>query len=496
MTVSAPVPDGNRIHQLGAKVRRVFSMLAENEPYAVLLESAGGPEALTRWSLMGLRPRRVVRLEGEVLTVDGLPEVMSSQGELFERLRSLFQEARYWPDSGLPFTGGWMGYFGYEFSRWCEPALWNIPDMSPEEVRFPDLLLCEFEDWLVADLESGQLHVLSEDPERASIYLNHWAEEPNEAAHAPQLTQSLGVSGDALSGFTPSISPEDFEAAVDRIKDRIAQGELYQANLSFRLRKPMRLQPYRLYDALSRRNPSPFSGIFQWPDGMILCNSPERLVQVDALGQVQSRPIAGTRGRGKSEAEDLRIGETLLSDEKERAEHLMLVDLQRNDLGRVCRPGTVAVDELLVLERYSHVTHLVSNVTGALREDKDGFDVLQALFPGGTITGCPKIRCIQTLHQEEPVPRGPYTGSLGYFDRGSGALDLNILIRSVFLSRPTVCEIATKNASFVYNTAIHVGAGIVADSVGAYEYRECLRKAAAILGELKRHESNQKLVRV
>jgi para-aminobenzoate synthetase component 1 len=199
-------------------------------------------------------------------------------------------------------------------------------------------------------------------------------------------------------------------------------------------------------------------------------------VQVDSSGLVQTRPIAGTRGRGSTEEEDLEIGRTLLENRKELAEHLMLVDLARNDVGRVSDAGTVQVDDLLVLERYSHVTHLVSNVQGLLKATASPWNVIASLFPGGTITGCPKLRCIGILDAVEPVPRGFYTGSFGYVDAKTGALDLNILIRSVFL-QPTELPL-------VYNTAVHVGAGIVHDAVGAHEYRECLRKATAILDEL------------
>jgi para-aminobenzoate synthetase component 1 len=285
-----------------------------------------------------------------------------------------------------------------------------------------------------------------------------------------------------------SFTQAAFESAVARLKTDIQQGEIYQANVSMRLQKRLALDPYELFFRLCRKNPSPFSALFKWPGGVIVSNSPERLVQLDEAGRAQTRPIAGTRGRGKTPEEDAQIGDTLLSNEKERAEHLMLVDLARNDLGRVCEPGTVQVDDLLVLERYSHVTHLVSNVAGQLKPEASGWDLIRALFPGGTITGCPKIRCVEILRAVEPVSRGFYTGSLGYLDAASQALDLNILIRSVFL-RPM--PDASHGGPLVYNTAVHVGAGIVHDAVGAHEYRECLRKATAILQELHGLEHQQ-----
>jgi para-aminobenzoate synthetase component 1 len=286
-----------------------------------------------------------------------------------------------------------------------------------------------------------------------------------------------------LQTFEASMAQPQFEQTVARLKTDIFNGEIYQANLSIRLQKTLQVDPYALFERLCGKNPSPFSGFFKWPGGIVVCNSPERLVSLNESGRADTRPIAGTRGRGKTPADDLRIGQTLLANEKERAEHLMLVDLARNDLGRVCQPGSVRVDDLLTLERYSHVTHLVSNVTGQLRADCTGWDLIKSLFPGGTITGCPKIRCVEILNAVEPVPRGFYTGSLGFLDAISPALDLNILIRSLFL-KPTT-------EPLVYNTAVQIGGGIVHDSVGAHEARECLRKATASLNELYAEEFGQ-----
>jgi para-aminobenzoate synthetase component 1 len=476
----------------------MFRQLAAGSPYATLL--GGSPEVgpLNQYALLGLHPKHVYTVCGETLTVDGAASLIQSGDALFETLRKSFEQASSWSHTELPFHGGWMGYVGYGFSRWCEPALAKRPPKAlsvSDTEPFPDLLMCEFEDWLMVSLNAGTLEILTQSAKRAHDYQEAWrhcckaaqeglAEMTAEALPSPETTR-----------FTPSLEKDAFVAAVEKIQAHIRQGDVYQANLSFRLQAEMRLDSGEVFDALCRRNPSPFCGVFQWPGGQILSNSPERLVQVDAAGRVQTRPIAGTRGRGATPEEDQEIGARLLRDEKERAEHLMLVDLQRNDLGRVCRAGTVAVDELLALERYSHVTHLVSNVCGELSPGKDAFDVLKALFPGGTITGCPKIRCMQILEGLEPVPRGGYTGSLGYLDRQTGAMDFNILIRTLFLS-PVSAEASPPaggcptGSPFVYNTAIHVGAGIVADSVGDHEHRECLRKAAAILGVLQAHESN------
>ncbi len=466
-------------------IRRFFRSFAEDTTCAILLEgmpmlggTVGENPRVNRWSIMGFRPRQRIRLEGGTLWVNDRPEPVSSRDQLFERLRRLQAACRV-DEAGppdLPFRGGLMGFFGYEFVRWCEPAL--ASHFPRPDACWPEAVLCEFSDVVIADRARNAIHVLSDDPFRRRVYETGWQELAGEVALMPPTFTE--ASADYAQGFAPSLTPAQFEAAVETLRRAIAEGALYQGNLSLQLKKRLKIDPYALFDGFSRRNPSPFSALFQWPGGMILSNSPERLVSVDGAGQVESRPIAGTRGRGKTPDEDAAVGQTLLENEKERAEHLMLVDLERNDLGRVCVPGSVEVNELLTIERYSHVTHLVSNVTGRLAGGRDAWDVLQAVFPGGTITGCPKIRCMELLNGLEPVSRGAYTGSLGYLDAASGRMDLNILIRSLFLKET--------GTPFVYNGAIHVGAGIVADSVGAWEYRECQRKAAAILGVLQAYE--------
>lgn len=425
--------------------------------------------------------------------------------------------------SALPMYGGLAGALGYGFYRWCDEGWQNHPQQaglapqeglpskeedkkgegreSPEsaatceESPFPDLLFVECEDWLLIPADLSRLTVLSEHPERRAFYEYCWAQAMQAPSGLMQNSASILSAEEQavyLEQFQPSLDPAAFETAVLSIKEAIQRGELYQANLSLRLEKEVTLNPLALFAQLCKQNPSPFSAFFRWSGGLIVSNSPERLVQVDDAGRASTRPIAGTRGRGQNPEEEAAIARTLLENEKELAEHRMLVDLARNDLGRVCQTGSVQVDELLVLERYSHVTHLVSNVTGVLSEQSTPWEVLRSLFPGGTITGCPKVRCVDTLSRIEPVPRGFYTGSLGYLDARSSAMDWNILIRSVFLqerdlqqsqylSEPSVSSLC---GAFPYNAHIHVGAGIVYDAVGKHEYRECLRKASASLNAL------------
>jgi len=280
------------------------------------------------------------------------------------------------------------------------------------------------------------------------------------------MLQISSMHAVALSDRPRSLTTrEEYLGMVQRCKDYIAAGDIFQANLSHRFSIPIgQTPPLCLYKALRRINPSPFSAYLDFGSFQIVSSSPERLVKLEGR-EVQTRPIAGTRPRGRSPLEDRQFAEELILNEKERAEHLMLVDLERNDLGRVCEYGTVRVDELMTIEFYSHVMHIVSNIRGRMRPDRDCFDLLKAVFPGGTITGVPKVRCLEIIEELEPVKRGAAYGSIGYINF-AGDMDLNILIRTMIVKN--------KEAYF------HVGAGIVADSQLEKEYEETLHKAQAL----------------
>jgi anthranilate/para-aminobenzoate synthase component I len=282
----------------------------------------------------------------------------------------------------------------------------------------------------------------------------------------------------AQPGFVPSQSREAYTARVRRCQEFIAAGDIYQANLSHRFTLALDtgwsasdLDRYAtdLYARLRRVNPSPFAGLVRFPELTLISNSPERLVRLTG-SQVDTRPIAGTRPRGKGRPQDLTLRAELLASPKERAEHVMLVDLERNDLGKVCRYGSVRVEEFMTIEQYSHVSHLVSEVIGTLQAGASPFDLVRAVFPGGTITGVPKLRCMEIIEELEPVRRGLYTGALGYFS-WSGDLDLNILIRTLILAK--------------HRGYLQVGAGIVADSDPDREYDETLAKAGAFMNILE-----------
>jgi anthranilate/para-aminobenzoate synthase component I len=318
------------------------------------------------------------------------------------------------------------GFIAYDCCRFIE----KLPDRTKKDIETPDFF------FLV--------------PEHVSIH------------PAPPLPLGEGDKGG--EGILPpsNLSPEQFMTMVDKAKDYIAAGDIYQANLSQRLECEFMGDPFELYQRLRQINPSPFASYLDLGDLKIVSSSPERLVKLEN-GIANTRPIAGTRPIWAKE-------EDLILNQKERAEHIMLVDLERNDLGRVCEYNSVEVDEKMVIERYSHVMHIVSNVRGKLRKDRNWFDLLRAMFPGGTITGCPKVRSMEIIEELEPVKRGLYTGSIGYIDSKNQSMDMNIVIRTIILK-----------GSKAY---IQVGAGIVADSIPEREYQETLHKAQAMLEAL------------
>ena len=302
--------------------------------------------------------------------------------------------------------------------------------------------------YLVAEQDGAQIQQMQADIETLLA-------QPLPAPSAPQVTQ--------LQADTP----ERFTEGVQRIIDYLRAGDVFQVNLSRAWRAQLASSNgyQEIYDSLRRNNPAPFAGLMCWEEAVVVSSSPERLAQIDGQ-QVQTRPIAGTRPRGADDAEDLKRKTRLIENLKERAEHVMLIDLERNDLGRVCEPGSVEVSELMTVESYAHVHHIVSNVRGRLRENAGPGSVLRAVFPGGTITGCPKVRAMQVIAELEGVGRGPYTGSMGYLNR-DGRMDTNILIRSLAVADGQV--------------TLRAGAGIVADSQPEFELREAAAKARGLL---------------
>lgn len=439
-------------------------------PYSYLLESVHGGEKWGRYSIIGLPARTVLTVRGRHYRITAGGQV-TDEGEAQDPLALVeaFHARHRVPDvPGLPrFTGGLVGYFGYDTVRYIEPRLGPAPGDDPLDC--PDILLMVSEEVLVFDNLSGKLHiVVHADPAqpgaleaaeaRLDVLVSRLATAPARVPGGPP--PRAVTEQDFVSGFTR----EGFEAAVERIKQYIVDGDCMQVVLSQRLSIPVQAPPINLYRALRCLNPSPYLFFLDLDDFQIVGSSPEILVRVED-DTVTVRPIAGTRRRGRSEEEDRTLEQELLSDPKELAEHLMLIDLGRNDAGRVSQVGSVRVTEQMVVERYSHVMHIVSNVTGRVLPGRSAIDVLRATFPAGTVSGAPKIRAMEIIDELEPVKRGIYAGAVGYL-AWNGNLDTAIAIRTAVIKDGQL--------------HIQAGAGIVADSRPALEWKETMNKGRAI----------------
>ena len=437
--------------------------LPPDEP-VVWLDSARHHPVTGRWSLVGCEPWMTCSVRGNRIELCTSAATHVYRAHPLDALRQVLRRYRI-PPTAEPHARAMalMGFLGYELNGWIErlpepqSAGGTVPDMLWFGMRLVVLLdHVEERGWLVSLADPHAPEPLAR---RDALEALHRARErlTNGSPHRPVIPCVSSV-------LAPTTSRETFEAMVAQVLEYIRAGEIFQANVSQRFTASWRGEPRVLYEALRRINPSPFACFLSSGDLAVVSCSPERLVRVQE-GRVETRPIAGTRPRGTNPEEDAINSLELLLSEKERAEHIMLVDLERNDLGRVCEAGSVSVDELMVLEGYSHVLHIVSNISGTVRRGVDAIDIIRAAFPGGTITGCPKVRCMEILREVEPVRRGVYTGSVGYlgFD---GTIDLNIAIRTMVIQGSQL--------------SFHVGAGIVADSVPDREYRETLDKSRAL----------------
>jgi len=426
----------------------VWESLYADEPITVLLESpAKSSSKLARYSIAAGKPRQI--------WTPAIGEILPCLEQLQSRMRTAQNSNLDLPDQ-LPFTGGYLGWLGYDLAWEIE----RLPYTKPDTLPFPVAFWYEPSSFAVVDhhtqnvwLAASDRHELTELSDRLSNGLSR-----SSFSKLPNYSQSVQA---------PTYSPEQqgYEAMVETAKQHIYAGDIFQANLSMRFGYPWSADGWELYRHLQHINPSPFASYWRTTWGEVISVSPERLVSLRDR-HAETRPIAGTRPRGKNEQHDQQLERELLACIKEQAEHIMLVDLERNDLGRVCEWSSVKVDELLVIERYSHVMHLVSNVVGTLRSDRTLVDLIRATFPGGTITGCPKVRCMEIVERLEPQRRNLFYGSCGYIDK-RGNMDLNILIRTLL-----------KTNDHIWG---QVGAGIVADSIGDREWRESLQKAQAQL---------------
>ena len=445
-----------------------YLKLAEG-PYSYLFESVQGGEKWGRYSIIGLPCRTVVKVTGNQITVERNGAVIESHesADPLAWLAGFQNRFRVATHGGLPrFTGGLVGYFGYDSIRYIEPRLGPCP--SPDQLGTPDILLMVSDEVVVFDNLSGRMYIiLNLDPgagdtlESGRARLREFVRRMQGGAPRwrPAAVQRV-AEDDFVSGFTQ----EGFESAVLRIKGYILEGDCMQVVLSQRLSIPFEAPPLDLYRALRGLNPSPYMYFMDLGGFHIVGSSPEILTRLED-GQVTVRPIAGTRRRGRTETEDKALEAELLADPKELAEHLMLIDLGRNDTGRVARTGTVRVTDRMIVERYSHVMHIVSNVVGELKEGLSAIDVLRATFPAGTVSGAPKIRAMEIIDELEPVKRGIYSGAVGYLG-WNGNMDTAIAIRTAVIKDGTL--------------HIQAGAGIVADSVPRMEWEETMNKGRAI----------------
>jgi para-aminobenzoate synthetase component I len=447
----------------GTTGAQVWEALFADLPITVLLESpAKTISKLSRYSIAAGSPRQ--------MWLPPIGEILPCLRELQVRLMSSSSTDKAseidlgWQD--LPFTGGYLGWLGYDLAWEIEKLPYLKSDVLPFPIAFwyePEcfVVIDHLENiaWLAAS-DRVQLQNLSD---RLSRELDRESKDMQQNREQDRYLDRVNLNKDLT--FTPDV--DFYTNIVRQAQKHIHAGDIFQANLSLRFGALCLSDGWEIYKHLQQINPSPFASYWRTPWGEVISASPERLVQLKG-DRVETRPIAGTRSRGKDTHSDQLQEEELLACDKERAEHIMLVDLERNDLGRVCTWGSVQVDELLIVERYSHVMHIVSNVIGKLRSDRDAIDLIKAVFPGGTITGCPKVRCMEIIAALEPHRRSLFYGSCGYMDRHG--MDLNILIRTLL-----------KCGDRIWG---QVGAGIVADSQPEKEWQESLHKAQAQLAAL------------
>jgi para-aminobenzoate synthetase component 1 len=447
----APAPDPVRCcEQLGGL------------PYRMFLDSAQRASPLGRYSFVAADPAAVVSRRGE------------DAGDALDEIRRLLTPRAGQPIPGLPpFQTGALGYIAYEWGRTLE----RISAPRYDDLGLPDVVFGIY-DWVIAwDHEASRAWVIARDEVNKRRALDLVGDPERVANQAPPMEvrefrehpPSFPVDADWIDprfGLRSSYTHAGYLDAVNRVREYIYAGDIFQANLSQRFEAPLVESPWNLYRRLRTRNPAPFAAFIELPDCVILSASPERFMRVDAIGRVETRPIKGTRPRGVSPEHDAALGRALTESAKDRAENLMIVDLIRNDLSRVCAPGSVRVRELFALEHFATVHHLVSTVVGTLLPGHDSLDLLRASFPGGSITGAPKIRAMEIIAELEPSVRGVYCGAIGYLSV-TGELDTNIAIRT-----------ALGKDGRIY---LNAGGGIVADSDAEQEYQETFHKARGII---------------
>ena len=456
-----------------------FLRIAKDAEHAFLLESVEGGEKLARYSFLGKDPCMVIRSNGGRVLIERAEGVEEREEDFLEVVREVMVQYQSPDVDQLPrFSGGAVGFLGYEAAAWFEPSLephWMKFDVDSKNRR-DDAAFMVFDTVLAFDHVKHRILIIANAQVFNGCDLRGRFEEARSKILAleGELSQSesghsMTIKTDSTLEWTTNTTQESYEASVGRAQEYIRAGDIYQVVLSQRFDTETDVDPFTVYRTLRYVNPSPYMYFMRIGDLSIVGSSPEMLVRVEGR-RVETHPIAGTRPRGKDEAEDGRLAEELRGSEKECAEHVMLVDLGRNDIGRVSEYGSVKVSRYMTLERYSHVMHLVSRVEGQLADGSDRLNALEACFPAGTVSGAPKIRAMEIIAELEPERRGIYAGAVGYLDF-SGHLDCCITIRTIAMSRG--------------KASVQAGAGIVADSVASAEYQETLDKASALIRALE-----------
>lgn len=453
-----------------------FLKIGGGQPHSFLLESVAGGEHISRYSFIGGGAFMVLKTKGNTVRITR--EGRTQERELapgedpLHVLKGLMDTFRFVPDPELPpFCGGAVGYSAYDTVRFFE----KLPDQKPDDLQLPDCYYVFTDTLLIFDHVKHRIKVLCLARVEGDAQAAYDSALAKIDALVAKLRQPLAhpEAGEPKEHVElqvrANMSREEHREAVLRAKEYIAAGDIIQVVLSRRMEVDVTVPPFQVYRALRSVNPSPYMFFLQFEDCQLIGASPEILV-TERGGEVVTRPIAGTIRRGKTLAEDAELEAELLADPKERAEHIMLVDLHRNDIGRVCQYGTVRVDQLMVTEKYSHVIHIVSNVVGKLRPEKDGYDLIRATFPAGTLSGAPKIRAMEIIEELEPNKRGPYGGVIGYFSF-NGNLDTAITLRTIVMKGQ--------------KAYIQAGGGIVADSDPDAEYQETVNKAGALVRALE-----------
>ena len=440
--------------------------------YSFLLESVEGGEKWARYSFLGSRPEVVVRSFGRTVEVirHGKKETRAFEHDPLEAVRDILADYHPVPDPALPrFYGGGVGFMGYDVVRFFE----RLPDRKKPGLDTPDILFMITDTLVIFDTVTHRIKVVSNAHVNGGSVTAAYKEAVakidaivKKLKRSGRRQASVGKRGKAKTGpLKSNFTQPQYEQAVLKAKEYIKAGDIFQVVPSQRFERSIKTEPFEIYRALRLINPSPYMYFLRCGDTTVVGASPEVMVRLEE-GRIDLRPIAGTRKRGATEEEDKALERELLADPKERAEHIMLVDLGRNDVGRVSEMGSVQVSELMVIERYSHVMHIVSNVRGRLAPDHDAYDVVRACFPAGTVSGAPKIRAMEIIDELEPTRRGPYAGAVGYFGF-SGNMDTCITIRTLVIKDKVAY--------------IQAGGGVVADSVPALEYLETVNKAKAMM---------------